>query len=220
MRTAVGTILAPQRGWGYGYRSPRGIYARIVQGGVGRLGGGEVLRCGDGDEALGIDNRPAANRFGRLGNGQPDRLDRLILIGSTGARACRRESESEEELHAFTRESGGGEEASEVTPRLRSQASLLFELTLSSELRLLRDAAMEVKRSRWYFKKELPRWRAELAHKEHLACRGNGGVAWSINGKNGNSTWVANDVANMLITPSALHRCPSPLHVRRLYHEV
>ena len=79
---------------------------------------------------------------------------------------------------------------------------------------------MQVERSGRHLKEQLPHWSAELPYEEHLARRRNGRVAGRINGKDGHSTRVTNDVAHVLITAGALHRRSSPLHVRRLHHEV
>jgi hypothetical protein len=79
---------------------------------------------------------------------------------------------------------------------------------------------MQVKGARWYLKEELPHWGAELANEEHLARRRHPSVTRRINGEDGNSTWVTNDVPHMLIAARALHRRASPLHVRRLHDQV
>jgi hypothetical protein len=79
---------------------------------------------------------------------------------------------------------------------------------------------MQVKGARWYLKEELPHWGAELANEEHLARWGNGRITGGINGEDGDGAWVTNDVAHMLIATRALHRRASPLHVRRLHHQI
>jgi len=107
-----------------------------------------------------------------------------------------------------------------VTPGRCPKAGLLFQFALCGELRLLRDAVMQVKRSSRHLKEELPHWSAELAHKEHLARWGNGRITGGINGEDSNGTRMTNDVPHVLIAAGALHRRSSPLHVRRLHHEV
>jgi hypothetical protein len=43
---------------------------------------------------------------------------------------------------------------------------------------------------------------------------------WGINGENRHGARVTNDVAHVLIAAGALHGRLSPLHVRRLHHQV
>ena len=107
-----------------------------------------------------------------------------------------------------------------MTPGCCPQAGLLFKLALSGQLRLLGDPVMQVKGAGGYLKEELPHWGAELANEEHLARRRHLSITWSINGEDGNSAWVTNDVPHMLIAARALHRRASPLHVRRLHDQV
>jgi hypothetical protein len=107
-----------------------------------------------------------------------------------------------------------------VTPGCCPQAGLLFELAFSGQLWLLGNPVMQVKRASWHLKEQLPHWGSELTNEEHLACRRNRRITWGVNGEDGHSTRVANDVAHVLITTGALHRRSAPLHVRRLHHQV
>jgi hypothetical protein len=107
-----------------------------------------------------------------------------------------------------------------VAPGRCAEARLLFEFALGGQLRLLCHAVMQVKRASWHLKEQLPHWGAELTNEEHLARRRHPSVTRRINGEDGNSAWVTNDVPHMLIATRALHRCASPLHVRRLHDQV